>query len=81
MPQLSLGFEYAVCIDSLIGEKPKAMGIKCPCPIHSPEGVEGTNAEKPKIVALEPEPEPPVPPAPRRIPFDAIRDGEENKQD
>jgi hypothetical protein len=78
MGQGKLPFEYTVCIDSLIGEGLKAKGIKCPCPLHSPEGPGNFNEE---VEKLQEEALLDRPPVPRRIPFDGIRDGEEKKQD
>ena len=82
MGQTKLPFKYTVCIDDLIGPKAKAKGCKCPCAKCSPEGPEetavGRSADR-QIVQeknlLD------RPPAPRRIPFDAIRDGTEKLED
>ena len=79
MKQLPLIPEYTVCIDWAIGPKMRVAGIKCPCPKCSPGGTE----EEPGVSSQKSEAEGHLvdkPPA-RRIPFDAIRDGIENKED
>jgi hypothetical protein len=83
MGQGKLPLRYTVCIDDLIGPKLKAAGIKCPCPRCSPEGPETAETGKSKMETGEPEEEALLdrPPGPRRIPFDAIRDGTEKEDD
>jgi hypothetical protein len=81
MSQGELPFEYTVCIDGLLGPKLKAMGIKCPCAKCSSGGPEDDVTENGEHGTDEDETLLDRPPGPRRIPPDAIRDGEEKKQD
>ena len=78
--QTSLPLEDFACVDEFISPKMRQAGVKCPCRKHSPYGPE----ELPRSESQKPD----APPEeatlgapPRRIPWDAIRDGEENKQD
>jgi hypothetical protein len=83
MVQGKLPLTYTVCIDKMLGPKIKAMGIRCPCPKCSPEGVGTAETGKSKMETGEPEEEALLdrPPGPRRIPHDAIRDGTEKEDD
>lgn len=50
----------SACIDDLLGPKARAMGIRCPCPVHTPPMPveEKANAEFSKLSIAGPEAEP-----------------------